>query len=56
MESIPCVYLHDILKRLLAKVCFNASLMCLSLFAAFRVFFTFFAVERNVVAYCHAYI
>ena len=36
LESIPCVYLHAILKRLLAKVCFNASFMCLSRFVAFR--------------------
>ena len=36
LESISCMYLHDILKRLLAKVCFNASFMCLSRFVAFR--------------------
>ena len=39
LESIPCVYLHDILKRLLAKVCFDVSFMCLSRFVAFRVTF-----------------
>ena len=39
MHSIPCVNLHDILKRLLAKVCFDVSFMCLSRFAAFRVTF-----------------
>ena len=55
LESIPCVYLHDILKRLLPKVCFDSSFMCLSRFVAFRVTFNDYAVERNVVAYCHAY-
>ena len=39
LQSIPCLHLHDILKRLLAKVCFDASFMCLSRFAAFRVTF-----------------
>ena len=34
LESIPCVCLHDILMRLLAKVCFDASFMCLSRFLA----------------------
>ena len=28
--------------------------MCLSGFVSFRVIFTINAVERNVVAYCHA--
>ena len=56
LENIPCVYLHDLLKRLLAKVCFNASFMCLSRFVAIRVTFIIYAVERNLVAYCHAYI
>ena len=56
LESIPCVYLHDMLKRLLAKVCFDASFMCLSRFVAFHVTFTIDAFEGNVVAYCHAYI
>ena len=40
LESIPCVYLHDILKRLLANICFEASFMCLSRFVAFRITFT----------------
>ena len=39
LENISCVHLHDILKRLLAKVCFNASFMCLSRFVAFCVTF-----------------
>ena len=39
MESIPCVHLHDILKRLLAKNCFDVSLMCLYRFVAFCVTF-----------------
>ena len=39
MENIPCVYLHDILKSLFTKVCFDASFMCLSRFVAFRVTF-----------------
>ena len=36
-ENIPWVYLHGILKRLLAKVCFDASFMCLFGFVAIRV-------------------
>ena len=39
LENIPWMYLHDILKRLLAKVCFDASFMCLSRFVEFRVAF-----------------
>ena len=39
LESIPCVYLQDILKRLLAKVCFDVSFMCLSRFVAIYVTF-----------------
>ena len=34
LESIPCVCLHDFLTRLLAKVCLDASFMCLSRFLA----------------------
>ena len=34
-ESIPCVYLLDIWSRLLAKVCFIASFICLFPFVAF---------------------
>ena len=30
LESIPRRYLHDVLKRLLAKVCLDPSLMCVS--------------------------
>ena len=56
LESIPCVCLHDILKRLLVKVCFDASFMYLSRFAAFRVILMIYAVERRVVAYCLVYI
>ena len=37
LKSIPCVYLHDILKWLWAKACFDASFMCLFGFVAFRV-------------------
>ena len=40
LESIPCVYLRDILERLLAKrYCFDATFMCLSRFVAFRLTF-----------------
>ena len=39
LESIPCVYLDDTLKRLLAKICFDASFICLSQLVA--VFVTF---------------
>ena len=37
LESIPCVYLHDILKRLPAKLCLDVSFRCLSSFVAFCV-------------------
>ena len=33
------MHLHDILKRLLAKVCFNLSFMCFSQFVGFRLTF-----------------
>ena len=49
LESIPWVYLHDILKRLLAKVCFDALFTCLFRFVAFSVTFTYYDVERHVV-------
>ena len=39
LENISCVYLHDILKKVVAKVCFDASFMCLSRFLAFRLNF-----------------
>ena len=39
LESILCVNLHDYLKRLLTKLCLDASFMCLSRFVAFRVTF-----------------
>ena len=39
LQSIPCVYLHDNLKRLQTKTCFDASFMCLSRSVAFRVTF-----------------
>ena len=39
LENIPCVYLHDILKKMLAKVCFDASFMRLFRFVAFHVSF-----------------
>ena len=51
LESIPCVYLHDILKRLPAKLCLDVSFRCLSSFVAFRVTLTSYDV-----AYYHAYI
>ena len=53
LENIFCLHLHDILKRLLGKVCFDASLMCLSRFVAFRVTLTIYVVEQNVVAYAN---
>ena len=34
LEKLPCVCLHDILKRLLAKICLLASFMCLTEFVA----------------------
>ena len=39
LESIPCVYLDDTLKRLLAKICFDALFMCLSRLVAICVTF-----------------
>ena len=51
LESIPWVFLHDILMRLVAKLCLNASFMCLFRFVAFCVTLTIFAV-----ACFHAYI
>ena len=36
LKTVPCAHLHEILKKLLAKVCFDASLMCLFQFVAFR--------------------
>ena len=39
LECIPCVHLHEILKRLLANVCLDALFMCLFRFVAFRVTF-----------------
>ena len=39
LKSISWVYLHDNLKRLLAKACLDASFMCLSRFVVFRVTF-----------------
>ena len=36
LEKRPCVYLHDVLKRLLAKAGFDASFMCLFGFVSFR--------------------
>ena len=54
LECIPYVGLHNNLKRLLTKVCFDASLgVCLD-WLHFVSLSTIYAVERNVVA--HAYI
>ena len=39
IANIPCMQLHDILKRVFAKVCFDASFMCLVSFVAFGVTF-----------------
>ena len=55
LDCIPCAHLHEILKWLFAKICFVVSFMCLSRFDAFSVIFPIYAVERNVVVYCHAY-
>ena len=37
LEKKPCEYLHDILKKLLAKGVFDSSFMCLFGFVSFRV-------------------
>ena len=37
LDCIPYVYLHKILKKLLTKVCFGVSFMCLSRFVANHV-------------------
>ena len=55
LESITCMHLHNILNKFLANSCFDASIMDLSRFVAFRVTFTIYAVELNDVDYCHAY-
>ena len=55
LESIVCMYLDDILKRLVANVCFDASFVCLFRFVACRVTFMLNAVERNVKVCCYAY-
>ena len=56
LENIPCVYLHDILKKWLAKFASMLQLcVCLDLLN-FVSLLTSYAVERNVLAYCHAYI
>ena len=39
LESIPCVYLRDILNRLLAKLSLHASFVCLFPFVVFCIFF-----------------
>ena len=39
LESIPCVYLHNILNRLLEKIWLDASFTCLSRFVAFHITF-----------------
>ena len=39
LENILCVHFNDMWKRLLTKVCFDASFMCLSRFVAFQVIF-----------------
>ena len=37
LESIPCMCLHDILMKMLAEFCLDASFLCLFRFVAFRV-------------------
>ena len=56
LDRIPYVCSHNNLKRLLAKVCFDASLgVCLDLWH-FVSLSTIYAVKRNVEVYIHAYI
>ena len=51
LESIPCVFLHDILKRLLAKVFLMLHVsVCFDLLS-FVSLLMIYAVERNVVVY-----
>ena len=38
-ENLPCVYLHDNLKKLLGKFCFHAFFMCFFQLVAIRVTF-----------------
>ena len=56
MESIPCMYLLDFLKRLLPKLCLKASLMCFLNLLHFESLLIIYEIEQNVVAYSHAYI
>ena len=55
-KKIPRVCLHDYLKRLSSKVCFDASITSLSRFIHFVSVLTINAAEHNVVAYSHAYV
>ena len=55
LENIPCVYLHDILKRLLERFVWMLHLCVCLVLLQFVSVSMIFAVERNVVAYCHAY-
>ena len=55
LESVPFVHFHDILKRLVAKVWFDVSVLCLSLFVRFLLILAIYAVEHSFVVYCHAY-
>ena len=55
MESIPSVYLYDTSKKLLGKFVSILHLcVCFDLLH-FALCLTIYAVERNVVVYCHAY-
>ena len=54
LESIPSVYLQEILKRLLAKLCLDASFLCLHRFVAFRV--TFNELCCGLLSYIHLWV
>ena len=56
LESIPCVCLHNILNRLLVKVCLVVLFMCLYPFVAFVSLSTFKLLNVTLwLAVTHAY-
>ena len=54
LKGFPCMFLYDIFTRLLAKICFNASFICLSRFIAFCV--TFNGLCCGLLSYIHLWV
>ena len=55
LERVLFGYLHAILKRLLKKFVWMLLLCVCLVLLDFVTLLTIYAVERNVVVYCHAY-